>query len=187
MKTCTINTCSEKHVAKGYCRLHYERFNYGTPLNQPVRQRKIAPPNGLCTLDDCTKKHKAHGLCNMHYGIALENGSIGDLPPCQMIGCDKRANTFCRNHRSLTFLKENPSVAAAKRAKRRAQQLKATPKWLTPEHWEQINKMYSERPEGYHVDHIIPLLGKNVRGLHVPWNLQYLPAEDNLRKTNRHE
>lgn len=58
---------------------------------------------------------------------------------------------------------------------------KATPSWADKE---LIKKFYENRPDGFHVDHIIPLRGEFVCGLHVIENLQYLPAEDNMAKSN---
>ena len=60
----------------------------------------------------------------------------------------------------------------------------ATPKWANKK---DILKFYKNRPIGYHVDHIIPLKGKNVCGLHTIENLQYLPAVENFKKNNTFE
>ena len=83
------------------------------------------------------------------------------------------------------YNKKYPAVRAFHSAKRRAAKLQATPPWLTEEHWGQIRSLYEACPKCFHVDHIVPLQGKTVSGLHVPWNLQIIPAEDNLRKSNR--
>lgn len=82
-------------------------------------------------------------------------------------------------------------IVAANALIKLRRQLRA-PAWLSDEQIAEIREFYllsaeiSKRTKvKYHVDHIVPLLGKNVSGLHVPWNLQVIPAMDNLRKSNK--
>ena len=89
--------------------------------------------------------------------------------------------------------RKNPSAVVALTAKRRSSKLKATPLWLSESQLKEIKDYYwlakdleAITGETYHVDHIIPLQGKDVCGLHVPWNLQVLPSDLNISKGNRH-
>jgi hypothetical protein len=83
--------------------------------------------------------------------------------------------------KSLDWQTNNKEKARARNAKRRALKLNATVAGFD----EEIKKIYEKCPEGYHVDHIIPLKHDSVCGLHVPWNLQYLTAKENLKKHNK--
>jgi len=85
------------------------------------------------------------------------------------------------------YKEENRGYYNAKQAERKAMQLQRTPKWLTLEDLKAMEEIYKTCPEGYHVDHILPLNGDTVSGLHCPANLQHLSAADNIRKRNKHE
>lgn len=98
-------------------------------------------------------------------------------------------------HKNLEARKEyrqkNQTRRTAQERTRKASKLKRTPAWLTD-----FDKLHMEclyqvaamrtRESGYawHVDHVIPLQGKAVSGLHVPSNLRVIPATENLRKNN---
>jgi hypothetical protein len=81
--------------------------------------------------------------------------------------------------------KRNLPYRAYQRALYRAKKVKATPKWLTSEHLDQIRAIYETCPKGYDVDHQIPLKSKLVCGLHVPWNLKAIPSTENRQKNNK--
>jgi hypothetical protein len=94
-------------------------------------------------------------------------------------------------HIKQEYLKTHLYQHNALSAKRRAAKLNQTPKWLTKDQLKQMEHYYETAKwvesilgESIVVDHIIPVQGKNVSGLHVPWNLQLLTREDNARKGN---
>lgn len=88
----------------------------------------------------------------------------------------------------------NKGKVNAHTVKRRLAKINRTPKWLTQDdHWmiEQAYEIAALRTKlfgfSWHVDHIIPLQGEVVSGLHTPYNLQVIPGADNVRKANKFE
>lgn len=88
----------------------------------------------------------------------------------------------------------NPGADKAAKAKNHAARIKRIPTWLSEDDEWMIAQAYElaavrTKLFGFvwHVDHVIPLNGKQVSGLHVPTNLQVIPWLDNLRKGNRVE
>lgn len=102
------------------------------------------------------------------------------------------ANRADWNRKNAKWQKENRAranaIAAVRRARERRQVIA-----LAPHHYGEMRAIYAEarrlsRETGtpHHVDHIVPLSGRTVSGLHVPWNLAAIPASENRRKGNRH-
>lgn len=94
--------------------------------------------------------------------------------------------------RHKRWREQNRGSANAQDAKRRSSLVSRTPNWLTAEDLEQIGLVYmytsawsAATKTDHQVDHIVPLQGAHVSGLHVPWNLQILTAKENARKNNR--
>lgn len=80
----------------------------------------------------------------------------------------------------------NPGKELEKSRRYQLAKMNAAPKWLTKEQIQEMQEIYTTCPEGYEVDHIVPIQGKNVKGLHVPWNLQHLPSSKNRNKSNKY-
>jgi 5-methylcytosine-specific restriction endonuclease McrA len=95
----------------------------------------------------------------------------------------QRRKTYDQKYRE----KHPDKIRMAKRvaqASRRAAKLQATVSWADKE---LIKDMYLEAEYfQMEVDHIVPLQGKNVSGLHWEGNLQLLSAKDNRIKSNKH-
>lgn len=83
----------------------------------------------------------------------------------------------------------NPHVLRAAKARRRAIETYACPAWADMEAMRAIYKeclrVTQETGITHHVDHVVPLRGELVCGLHVPSNLQVIPAIDNFVKSNK--
>jgi len=93
--------------------------------------------------------------------------------------------------RKSEYSKNNRDIINAAVARRKAAKLMRTPRWLDPVSLKEIEFTYTWCAAlrlcglNYHVDHVVPLQGENVSGLHVPWNLQVIPAVENIKKRNR--
>ena len=98
-----------------------------------------------------------------------------------------------RNYTTSLWSKNNRGKRNISWAKYNAKKKKALPTWLTPLQKSQIKSIYLKCAEyrsmgiDMHVDHIIPLQGKNVCGLHVPWNLRIMLASENQSKGNKYK
>lgn len=158
--------------AKQAAKLSGERFFLNTA---PCKRGHNAPrrvSNGVCV--ECEKER--YSQIYAQFGDAIS----------------KKAKAFYYANYEKAKLsrkiwpKNNPERMAELRyfhcANRRAARIQRTPKWadLTA-----IKLFYKRCPDGMTVDHIIPLQGKIVSGLHVANNLQYLTSGDNSKKRNR--
>lgn len=111
------------------------------------------------------------------------------------------AKNLARYHANRDELREkhkswsanNKHIIREKTRRRDAAKAKRVPKWLDKDDLWLIKEIYRlavqrEKSTGikWHVDHIIPLQGKTVSGLHVPSNLQVITWLDNIKKGNRY-
>lgn len=150
----------------------------------------------LCLIEACQTAAYCKGKCRLHYHKektrAWREANREHSRALARKHDKKRRQSQARRDYERHRLDEYVKSESGRRARletlkryavkrKRAEEL-ATPAWadLT-----EIARIYRERPPGMEVDHIVPLLGKDVCGLHVPYNLQYLTKAENRRKGNR--
>jgi hypothetical protein len=103
-----------------------------------------------------------------------------------------RPAAVLREYRNAWKANNKTQVRADTKARRRKHR-DATPLWLTRKQKSEIRQLYQiaitmtqTTGEQYVVDHIVPLRGEFVCGLHVPWNLRVITQDENLKKSNKH-
>lgn len=140
----------------------------------------------LISQSDYKKCSSCH-LFKLKSSFTKDNSTYDNLDSeCKDCKSISNKNWYDLNKESYhkSYVEENRTDYNARTAKRRAAKLQATPRWAN---LVTIREFYRNCPKGYHVDHVVPLQGVNVCGLHVENNLQYLSAKDNLIKGNNFE
>lgn len=130
------------------------------------------------------KPKNSSKLCNW----LLSTKGLKNCPCCDLV---KPQDSFYTNSNRYGGLNPNckkchhtnlKDYFRASSSAYKAAKLERIPKWAD---LNIIEDFYSKCPEGYEIDHIIPLQGINVSGLHVIDNLQYLTISDNREKSNK--
>lgn len=148
---------------------------------------------GLC--EDCGRKNNTKYKCCRHCGGVITDSrtkprAIAEMATKLHTKSKKKAKTESEvGKASLITYTPHPSNHAHKR---RVRITRATPEWLTEAQKkemsdlrEQVRRLNKRSNTQYHTDHIIPLAGKNVCGLHVPWNLRIVKEGVNRKKGNK--
>jgi hypothetical protein len=97
------------------------------------------------------------------------------------------------NAKCYKWVAANKAKVNARTARRYAARTNSTPSWVrsNADYMWMFTEAYSlaklrEKQLGgkWEVDHVTPIRGKKVCGLHVPWNIQVIPQAQNRRKSN---
>lgn len=133
---------------------------------------------------DSTSKDGLHSLCKECKNVSRRAWKKLNVSKNRISSREyykKNSDVYKANAKN--WRKANPGKANFITSKRRKGIKIATPIWANEN---EIKRIYENCPKGFHVDHVIPLHGKDVCGLHVESNLQYLSASENCKKGNKY-
>lgn len=153
--------------------------------------KNSARKDGLQTRckDCCKKDNDAYRSAHPERTRAYVNACAAKFREKRREAARRRYYADIEKHRArgrktaLAWQAKNPGRAAERARRWEAARIKAMPAWAEPELLELIYAEAAHRR--LEVDHIIPLRGRNVCGLHVHYNLQLLSRSENARKGNR--
>jgi hypothetical protein len=124
----------------------------------------------------------AKQLARSHKYLATENGR-------NKFQERYKETVHARNKRLREWKRRHPDRVSVDHARRRATRMSAMPPWTNAKDmravYKQAQRLTADTGIKHHVDHIVPLRGKTVCGLHVVWNLQVLTETENCRKSNK--
>ena len=144
-----------------------------------------------CRIAGCDQSVHGGELCRTHYmrfwrhGDPLAQVRNFGSKTCSNCGAVRElkgsAKNLCGRCYQNQYYHANNEAERARRNARRSYLKRLTPAWADIE---AIRRIYALCPPGHEVDHVIPVRGRRVTGLHVESNLQYLPVADNRKKLN---
>lgn len=120
-RTCSINECSGRVMARGWCSRHYRRWHkHGDPLALVAVPR---PRQGACSVEGCERACVALDLCSMHYQRLKKHGDTGGAQArtgdryrlCGFDGCDRPhfASGYCTLHNRRWRKHGDPALGGA--------------------------------------------------------------------------
>ena len=190
----TFATChtDRKHAAKGLCRSCYNQQNFKAQGRKYKNRHNYETYKSYYeeNKDRIKARAKEYYLKNKKARLAY----IKKYAKENEVSIKEYKKQYRKENKAIikAWFINNREIKNSHTAKRRAQHLLASPNWLTKQHLDEILVFFQEAKRLsdankiiYHVDHIIPLQGEEVCGLHVPWNLQVLEAIHNIKKSNK--